>query len=99
MISLEVMSENFKGTYSSARCIIDSTEHFYQRPSSLTVQPNVPFIPAKSTILEYVLTWLVTFICNLWLESISDKEIVCWIYLLNEALLKKIIALWQIETF
>ena len=52
MISLEVMSENFKGTYPSARCIIDSTEHFYQRPSSLTVQPNVPFIPAKSTILD-----------------------------------------------
>ena len=52
MISFEGMPENFKGTYSSARCIIDCAEYFYQRPSSLTVQSKVPFIQAKSTRLH-----------------------------------------------
>ena len=28
------------------------TEHFYQRPSSLTVQSKGPFIKAKSTIVD-----------------------------------------------
>ena len=46
------MPENFKGTYPSAQCINDCTEHFYQRPLSLTVQSEVPFIQAKSTMLH-----------------------------------------------
>ena len=52
IINFEGMAENFKGTYSSARCIIDFTEHFYQRPSSLIVQSKVPFIQVKNTKLH-----------------------------------------------
>ena len=56
MISFEGMPENFKGTYPSPRCIIDYTEHFYQKPSSVTVQFKVSFIQAKSTMLHIVVT-------------------------------------------
>ena len=52
MIGFEAMSENIKGTYPSARCIIDCTEYFYQRHLSLNVQSKVPFIQAKSTMLQ-----------------------------------------------
>ena len=52
IINFEGMAENFKGTYSSARCIIDCTEHFYQRPSSLIARSKVPFIQAKNTKLH-----------------------------------------------
>ena len=52
MISFEDMHESFKGTYSSARRVIDCTEHFYQRLSTLTVQFRVLFIRTKSTILH-----------------------------------------------
>ena len=52
MISFEGMSENFKEVYPSAWCIIDCTEYFYHRPSSLIVQSKVSFIQAKSTMLQ-----------------------------------------------
>ena len=52
MISFEGMPENFKGTYPGAQCLIDCTEHFYQKPSSLTIQSKVPFTQAKSSMLH-----------------------------------------------
>ena len=52
MISFEGMPENFKGIYPSTRFVIDSIEHFYQRPSSFIIQPKVPFIRTKSTMLH-----------------------------------------------
>ena len=38
---LETMSEPFKKTYPSTRCIIDCTELFCQRPGSLSVQSSL----------------------------------------------------------
>ena len=38
MISFEGMPENFIGTHPSVQCVIDCTEHFYQKPSPLN--PN-----------------------------------------------------------
>ena len=52
IISFEGTPVNFKGTYQNARFIIDSTEHFYHRPSSLTVQYKVAFIQAKGFMLH-----------------------------------------------
>ena len=52
MIKFEGMPENLKEAYPNARCIVDCTEHFHQKPSSLTVQSKVHFIQAKSTMLH-----------------------------------------------
>ena len=56
MINFEGMPENFKGTYPSAQCIIDCTEHFCQGSSFLTVHCKVPLIQAKSAMLPNVVT-------------------------------------------
>ena len=50
MVSFQVMPRNFEGTYPRARCIIEHTEHFYQKPSFLTVQSKVLFIQAPCYI-------------------------------------------------
>ena len=101
MISFEAVLENIKGTYLSAWYIIDYTEYFYQRHSYLTAKSKVPFIQAKAPCynITYVVTWVVTFISNLWAESLSEKEIVQRISSPNEALWEKMIVLRKIEAF
>ena len=37
-VILDTMPESFRSTYPTTRCIIDATELFCQRPSSLTLQ-------------------------------------------------------------
>ena len=54
---------------------------------------------APCCICRLVVTWVVTSISNLWLESVSHKEFFCQSCSLNEALWEKTIALWQIEAF
>ena len=74
------MPESFKKTYPSTRCIIDCTELYCQRPSSLTTQSSF-YSHYKSHVTYKGLLGIspsgaITFISQLFDGSISDKEIV-----------------------
>ena len=76
----DVMPESFKRTYSTTRCIIDCTELFCQRPSSLAIQSSLySHYKSHATykgLLGISPSGAITFISQLFDGSISDKEIV-----------------------
>ena len=86
----ETMPKAFKETYPSTRCIIDCTELFCQRPSSLSTQSNM-YSQYKSHVTYKGLLGIapsgsITFISQLYEGSISDKEIVDRSGLINKNL-------------
>ena len=87
---LQTMPKCFKETYHSTRCIIDCTELFCQRPSSLYSQ-SCMYSSYKSHVTYKGLVGIspsgaISFISQLYEGSISDKEIVARSGLLNKAL-------------
>ena len=77
---LDTMPNSFKKTYPSTRCIIDCTELFCQRPSSLTIQSSLHSSYKHHVTYKGLLgispSGSITFISQLYEGSISDKEIV-----------------------
>ena len=76
----DAMPEMFQRTYPSTRCIIDCTEMYCQRPSSLSTQSTL-YSHYKSHVTYKGLLGIspsgsITFISALYDGSISDKEIV-----------------------
>ena len=69
------MPQISKETYPSTRVIIDCTEFFCQRPSSLTIQSSL-FSHYKHHVTYKGLVGGITFISELYDGSISDVEIV-----------------------
>ena len=77
------MSETFKATYPSTTCLIDCTEIFYQKSSSLSCQCS---LYSRYSIYKYHVTYkglvgiaspgaiTISFISELYIGSISDKE-------------------------
>ena len=87
-------AESFKRTYPSTRCIIDCTELFCQRPSSLTIQSSLyssyndkHHVTYKGLVLVGIApSGSITFVSQLYEGSISDKEIVARSGILNSEL-------------
>ena len=76
----ETMPESFRRAYPSTRCVIDCTELFCQRPSSLTIQSAL-YSSYKNHVTYKGLVGIapsgaITFVSQLYEGSISDKEIV-----------------------
>ena len=76
----ETMPETFRNTYPTTRCIIDATELFCQRPSSLTIQSAL-YSSYKHHVTYKGLVGIapsgaITFVSQLYDGSISDKELV-----------------------
>ena len=76
----EEMPEIFKRTYPCTRCILDCTELYSQRPSSLSTHSPL-YSHYKSHVTYKGLTGVspsgsITFVSELYDGSISDKEIV-----------------------
>ena len=74
------MPEIFKKTYPSTRCILDCTELFCQRPSSLSIQSSL-YSSYKHHVTYKALIGIapsgaITFVGQLFEGYISDKEIV-----------------------
>ena len=74
------MPKSFKELYPKTRCIIDCTELYCQRPSSLATQSSL-YSQYKSHVTYKGLVGIapsgaITFISQLYDGSISDKEIV-----------------------
>ena len=89
----ESMPETFKQIYPNTRCIIDCTELFCQRPSSLSIQSSLyssyKHHVTYKDLIGIAPSGAVTFISNLYPGSISDKEITRRSGFLNEALWAK----------
>ena len=76
----ETMPVTFKNTYPTTRCIIDCTELFCQRPSSMSIQSHM-YSQYKSHVTYKGLVGIspsgaVTFVSQLYEGCISDNEIV-----------------------
>lgn len=76
----DTMPESFKRTYPSTGCIIDCTELFCQRPSSLAIQSAL-YSSYKSHVTYKGLVGIapsgaITFVSELFDGSISDQQIV-----------------------
>jgi len=76
----KMMPESFKTTYPATRCIIDCTELYCQRPSSLSSQSHM-YSHYKSHVTYKGLIGItpsgaISFVSQLFEGSISDKEIV-----------------------
>ncbi|XP_065675735.1 uncharacterized protein LOC136091943 [Hydra vulgaris] len=87
------MPESFKMTFPSTRCIIDCTELFCQKPSSLRHQSSL-FSSYKHHVTYKGLLGIspsgtITFISQLYDGAISDKEIVVRSGFLNKELWNK----------
>ena len=87
---MDTMPESFKKTYPSTRCIIDCTELFCQRPSSMLIQSSLyssykHHVTYKG-LLGIALSGVITFVSQLYPGSISDKEIVTRSGILNQDL-------------
>ena len=87
------MPERFKATYPNTRVIIDFTELFCQKPSSLTIQSSL-FSHYKHHITYKGLVGIspsgaITFISELYDGSTSDVEIVKRCGILNKELWSK----------
>ena len=83
------MPEIFKKTYPSTRCILDCTELFCQRPSSLSIQSSL-YSSYKHHVTYKALIGIapsgaITFVGQLFEGSISDKEIVQRSGILNKS--------------
>ena len=87
---LDTMNETFNTTYPSTLCIIDCTEIFCQRPSSLSFQSamysNYKHHVTYKGLLGIAPFGAITFIRELYERSISDKEIVKRSSILNKNL-------------
>ena len=74
------MPKAFTELYPSTRCIIDCTEIFCQRPSSLSTRSNLyssyKHHATYKSLLGIAPSGAITFIGELYEGSISDKEIV-----------------------
>ena len=86
----ETMPDSFKKMYPTTRCIIDATELFCQRPSSLSVQSSL-YSSYKHHVTYKGLIGIapsgaITFVSQLYPGSISDKELVARSGILNEKL-------------
>ena len=86
----KTMPDTFKTTYPTTRCIIDCTELYCQRPSSLSTQSNM-YSSYKSHVTYKALLGIapsgaIPFISQLYEGSISDKEIVNRSGILDEKL-------------
>ncbi|XP_065069725.1 uncharacterized protein LOC135694784 [Rhopilema esculentum] len=84
------MPASFKKTFPSTRCIIDCTELFCQRPSSLAIQSSL-YSSYKHHVTYKALIGIapsgaITFVGQLFDGSISDKEIVKRSGFLNSSL-------------
>ena len=89
-IVIETMPECFRGTYPNTELIIDSTELFCQKPSSLTIQSS-PFSHYKHHITYTGLVGIspsgaITFVSELYDGSTSDVETVKRCGILNKEL-------------
>lgn len=87
------MPECFKKTYPSTRVIIDCTELFCERPSSLMIQSSMyssykHHVTYKG-LIGISLSGAITFVSQLYPGSISDKEIVSRSGILNDKLWDK----------
>ena len=87
---LKTMPETFKNTYPTTRCIIDCTEIFCQKPSSLSIQSSLyssykHHVTYKG-LLGIAPSGAIIFVSELYDGSISDKEIVKRSGILNENL-------------
>ncbi|XP_066936169.1 uncharacterized protein [Clytia hemisphaerica] len=76
----KTMPESFKRVYPTTRCIIDCTELFCQRPSSLAIQSAL-YSSYKSHVTYKGLVGIdpsgaITFVSELFDGSISDQQIV-----------------------
>ena len=76
----ETMPVTFQNTYPTTRCIIDCTELFCQRPSSMSIQSHM-YSQYKSHVTYKGLVGIspagaVTFVSQLYEGCISDNEIV-----------------------
>ena len=76
---IDTMPDNVKNIYPSTRCIIDCTELFCQRPSSLSIQSSL-YSSYKHHVTYKGLVGIspsgaITFVSQLYEGSISDKEI------------------------
>ena len=96
-IVIETMPECFKPTYSNTTVIIDCTELFCQKPSSLTIQSSL-FSNYKHHItykglVTISLSGAITFISELYDDSTSDTEIVKR----TKNSRVRMMTLWQIE--
>ena len=92
-IVIKTMPECFKATYPNTRVIIDCTELFCQKPSSLTIQSSL-FSHYKHRITYKGLVGIspsgaITFISELYDGSTSDVEIVKRCGILNKELWSK----------
>ena len=92
-VVIETMPECFKATYPNTRVIIDCTELFCQKPSSLTIQSSL-FSHYKHHITYKGLVGIspsgaITFISELYDGSTSDVEIVKRCGILNKELWSK----------
>ena len=84
------MPASFKKTFPSTRYIIDCTELFCQRPSSLAIQSS-PYSSYKHHLTYKALIGIapsgaITFVGQLFDVSISDREIVKRSGILNSSL-------------
>ena len=82
------MPDCFKQTFPNTRVIIDCTELFCQRPSSLTIQSNL-FSHYKHHVMYKGLVGIapsgaITFVSELYNGSTSDVEVVKRCGILNE---------------
>lgn len=86
----ETTPKSFQESYPTTRCIIDCTELFCQRPSSLSTQSHMySHYKSHATykgLLGIAPSGSITFVSQLYEGSISDKEIVDRSGLLNENL-------------
>ena len=95
---LEALPEIFKTVYPSARCIIDCTEIFYQKPSSLFCQSS--FYSSYKHHVTYkgllgtVLCGEISFISEFCKGSVSGKDIYRERGILRKIFRRTVIQLW-----
>lgn len=87
---IETMPETFKMTYRTTRCIIDCTELFCQKPSSLSTQSalysNYKHHVTYKGLLGIAPSGAISFVSELCDGSILDKDIVKRSGILNKEL-------------
>ena len=89
-VAQKSMTASFKKTFPSTRCIIDCTELFCQRPSSLAIQSSLyssyrHHVTYKA-LIGIAPSGAITFVGQLFDGSISDREIVKRSGILNSSL-------------
>ena len=92
-IVIETMTEYFRDTYPNTRVIIDCTELFCQKPSSLTIRSSLfshyKYHITYKGLVEISPSRAITFVSELYDGSTSDAEIVKRCGILNKELWSK----------